>query len=98
MSLMLPYSTQVLAVESIMVMLLSIPQGNTCAAKDDCGQCSSIIPDEHRKGVEFSVSLGQVAAVAVALRYILVMAFFSCCGPESSLVTFVCLYFPSVWY
>ena len=37
MSLMLSYSTQVLAVESIMVMLLSIGQGNTWAAKDGCG-------------------------------------------------------------
>ena len=56
MSLMLLYSTQVLAVESIMVMLLSIPQGNTCTAKDDCGQCSSTVPDEHRKNLGFSAS------------------------------------------
>ena len=32
MSLMLSYSTQVLAVESIMMMLLSIRQGNTVPA------------------------------------------------------------------
>ena len=53
MSLMLLYSTQVPAVESIMVMLLLIPQGSTWAAKDDCDRCSSIIPDEHRENLEF---------------------------------------------
>jgi len=65
MSLMLSYSARVPAVESIMVMLLSIPQGNTCAAKDGCGQCSSTIPDERRKNLGFSANLGQAAAVIV---------------------------------
>ena len=69
MSLMLPYTTQAQAVESIIGMPLSMPQGNTCTAKDDCGQHSSTIPNEHRKNLGFSVSLRQVEAVIVALRY-----------------------------
>ena len=69
MSLMLPYSTQVLAVGPIMVMPLSMPPGNTCTAKDDCGHYSSTIPNEHRKNLGFLGSLRQVEAVVVALRY-----------------------------
>jgi len=38
MSLISLHCTQ--ALESIMVILLSIVQGNTCTAKDDCGWCS----------------------------------------------------------
>ena len=74
-----------------MVMLLSIPQGNTWAAKDDCGQCLSIIPDEHRENFGLLVNLGQVAAVVIALRYVFCDGFLhiSCCGLESSLLTFV---------
>jgi len=84
-------ATQVPAAESIMVMLLSIPQGNSCTAKDDCGQCSSIIPDEHRENLGFSVNLEQVAAVVIALRYVFCDGFLhiSYCGLESSLFTFV---------
>jgi len=69
MSLMLPYNTQVTADESIIVMPLSMPQGNTCTAKDDCGQYSSTIPNERRKNLGFSVTLRQVEAVIVVLRY-----------------------------
>jgi len=78
MSLVLPYTTQVLAVESIMVMPLSMPQGNTCTAKDDCGRYSSIISNDHGKNLGVSVSLRQVEAVIVALRYGLSRWFFPC--------------------
>jgi len=98
MSLMLPYNTQVTADESIIVMPLSMPQGNTCTAKDDCGRYSSIISNNHGKKLGFSASLRQVEAVIVVLRYGLSRWFFSMLAvvAQDPVFLLLCAYAPAL--